>query len=379
MPPKPGPIDPTQMEESERVERALPFQFTVAWTSVFDPLEAGKGPGAGVLANDRARDMVPAPAKPAPILTEILSEKAEREPVSLGTNRFESSSGVRWEMVVPKMVRTKPKLVIHEPAPRDPAETASTPKRPTTKSDQSVPNFHTRSVRFHSSLRPPSLTVQLLLAAAAAIAIAATLWMRYNSSPASPATVQIETSTQDDGWAREPVTRAEAGFNRSRRLVVFRPSRKAGDCRFEFDWKPDSQGIGWVFRANNTSNYYAMRINLLKERSVRTLRLEHLAVYGGVESTRGEKVFERSISDPVLRIRTEISGPTFTVYLGGAAVEYWIDTRLPSGGLGFFEERTQRLDVESVRMSFAPGTQIQSTSLRLDMDTFMKAAVREGA
>src|SRR5260370_28761112 len=116
-----------------------------------------------------------------------------------------------------------------------------------------------------------------------------------------------------------------------------------------------------------------MRIKLLKQGSTPTFSLEHFAVYRGVESSRSEKVLVLSREDPVLRIRTEMAGPTFTVYLGGRAVEYWTDTRLPSGGLGVLEEWNQRVDVQSVRMSFAPGTEIQRDALRLYMNIFMNA------
>ncbi len=352
-------------------EQALPFRFPVTWLSVFDPLETVVSPAVGVsLDSDWPRGVVAVPAKPCPALPETLSENPAKEPVFTGTKRFGSDSRVQWEMVVPKMVRTTPKAATHEAALRNPRVTSSIPTRQSA-SYQPVPNFYTESAGFLSGFHPRSLTILLLLAATAAIAIAGALWIQFGSTQA--ARTEIETTTRVGGWAREPVTRIEAGFNRSRRLVVFRPSLKASDCRFEFDWKPDTQAIGWVFRATDTSNYYAMRIKLLKQGSTPTFSLEHFAVYRGVESSRSEKVLVLSREDPVLRIRTEMAGPTFTVYLGGRAVEYWTDTRLPSGGLGFLEEWNQRVDVQSVRMSFAPGTEIQRDALRLYMNIFMNA------
>ena len=356
------------------VERPTPFRFVVNWNSVFDPLDSVVGPAEVVLRNDRPHGVAATPAKPSPVIAEPVREQP-KQPVFTGPNASAVPSRVQWEMVVPKMVRTTPKAVTREPAARDPRITPAVAPKPRA-SDQSAPNFYTESAGILSALRPRSMTIKLLLAATAAIGIAVTVWIQFGSKP--PAVTQIETTTRVSGWVRQPVTRAEAGYNRSRRLVVFRPSLKASNCRFEFDWKPDLQGIGWVFRATDTSNYYAMRIRLIKDGPAPRFSLEHLAVYRGAESSRSEKVLELSKNDPVLRIRTELAGPTFTVYLGGTAVEYWTDTRLPSGGLGFLEEWTQNVDVESVRMSFAPGTQIPRESLRLYMNSFMKTALREG-
>jgi hypothetical protein len=193
--------------------------------------------------------------------------------------------------------------------------------------------------------------------------LAVPVWRHFGST--RPRAAEIQPTTRTGGWAREPVSRIDAGFQRARELVVYRPSLKATDCSFEFNWRVDTPSVGWVFRAKDTANYYAMRIKVLKPGPSPTVSVEHFTVYLGVESAHSEKVLVLSRNDPVLHVRTEIAGPSFTVYIGGTAAEYWTDTKLTSGGLGFFQEWHQGSDVESVRMSFAPGTEIQRDGLRL--------------
>ena len=367
------------------VEQAVPFRFTVTWTSVFDPFETPKSvAGAVALTNDRVRTIITAPTE---TLLEppagSLKEKAPGdEPVFKG-QKPASDTSFQWEMVVPKMVRSasiaraseisapssRSRPVFHQrpvSAPNSRPEglrAQSDGIAPSTPAEQPIPNFCSVSPSFLSRARQASLGTKLLLTATALAGLAVPVWRHFGSSP--PAAAEVQTTTRAGGWTREPVTRIDAGFSRARELVVYRPSLKATDCRFEFNWKVDAPGVGWVFRAKDTANYYAMRIKVVKPGPYPTLSVEHFTVYRGTEGTRSEKMLVLSNRDPVLRIRTDLAGPSFTLYIGGVAAEYWTDTRLTAGGLGFFEEWHQGSDVQWVKMSFAPGTEIQPDRLRL--------------
>ena len=368
---EPTPIDPTQVtgKTGPPLERAVPFRFKVTWTAIFDPFQTVAGTAVGPLAPVQTRVLAPTPTKPLPVPAEPPPQKPVEKLVPVDTRKLGSA---QWEMVVPKMVRAATRPLVREPAPRKTqGATAVAPAN-----DGPAINLYTASTGFLSSLRPRTLAAKLLIASAVVVGVAIATWIHFSSNP--PVVTKIETTTRADGWSRQPVTNSEAGFNRSRKLVVFRPTLKASDCSFEFDWKPDRLGTGWVFRAQDTSNYYAMRIKLLKEASKPTFSLEHFAVYHGVEGGRSEKTLVLSRNDAVVRVRTDLSGPTFTVYLNGAAVEYWTDTHLASGGLGFLEEWDHSVDVQSVRMSFAPGTEIQREGLQVYMNAIMNIANRAG-
>ena len=371
--------------ETGSAEQAVPFRFTVTWTSVFDPLETPKASASAVaLINDRVRTMITAPTERLlePPVGSLDGKTAGDEPVFKG-QKSASDPSVQWEMVVPKMVRSSPKTLsaidasaafsrsraVPDQRPQSAANSSSDGLRTQpavieSGAEEPIPSFVCISPPFLSRLRQTSLTFRLLLSAVTALAaLAVPVWQHFGST--RQAAAQTQTATKTGGWAREPVTKLDAGFNHARELVVYRPSLKATDCRFEFNWRLDTPSVGWVFRAKDTANYYAMRIKVLKPGPSPTLSVEHFAVYRGTEGAHSEKVLVLSRNDPVLHIRTEIAGPSFTLYIGETAADYWTDTKLAVGGLGFFQEWHQGADVEWVRMSFAAGTEIQREGLRL--------------
>ena len=164
--------------------------------------------------------------------------------------------------------------------------------------------------------------------------------------------VEVETDTRGGGWVRESTSGGDSGAKQARQLILYQPSLDAANGQLEFTWKVDDSGVGWTFRAKDVANYYAMRIKVLSRSPSLKLSVEHFAVYLGNEGSHSEKVLVFPRNDPALRVRMDVSGPSFTLYLQGNAVDFWTDTRLTSGGFGFFEEWNRAADVRSVRMSF---------------------------
>jgi hypothetical protein len=192
----------------------------------------------------------------------------------------------------------------------------------------------------------------LLFGAALLAAIIVPVW-RQTMPPRSKAkAVEVETGTRGGGWVRESTSDADPGAKQARQLIVYQPSLHATNGQLEFTWKVDDPGVGWTFRATDVANYYAMRIKVLSRAPSLKLSVEHFTVHLGNEGSHSEKVLVFPRNESSLRVRMDISGPSFTLYLQGNAVDYWTDTRLPSGGFGFFEEWNRAADVRSVRMSF---------------------------
>jgi hypothetical protein len=164
--------------------------------------------------------------------------------------------------------------------------------------------------------------------------------------------MQVITTPGERGWTRQHVT-AGIGMKQDRQLVVYRPSLDATDSVLEFGWNPSSKTVGWVFRARDAANYYAMRLKVLGSGSTATMWAEHFTVSGGTESPHYERLVPFPGDDSKLRVKMDVVGSTFTLYLQGSAEDYWSDSAFSSGGLGFFEERNQPSDVQAVRISFS--------------------------
>ena len=242
-------------------------------------------------------------------------------------------------MVVPKMNR---------PVPRpEPATSKPPPPQPT-----HAPNFYTASDPVLSRRGGPlSFSIKFILAATAVAALGVAIWFRASQSR-PPEMIEVTSAMGEGGWMRERVA-VDAGLKQGRQLVLYRPSLSAANCRLEFTWRVDERGIGWVFRAKDTANYYAARLKVLRPGPAPTLSVEHFAVYQGVESAHEERALSFSRNAPVLMIRMEAIGPSFTLYLQGSAADYWTDTRLKTGGLGFFEERNHPAEAQALRISFS--------------------------
>jgi hypothetical protein len=247
--------------------------------------------------------------------------------------------------VVPKMVRAPKKVTLSAarraigPAARPGWENAATP-------EQSGPNLYNAS----SAPFLKSSGFKLCLGVLVAAVLVVPVWKHA----ARPSTMEVETAIGSGDWTRQSTVLGDPGVKQSRQLILYRPALNAVDCRLEFNWTVDPNGVGWVFRAKDLGNYYAVRLKVLKLGATPTLALEYFSVYQFVESRHTEKVLVFSRNDPVLRVRMDVFGPSFTLYLQGNATEYWTDARLATGAVGFFEEWNQTPEIHTVRLTFPP-------------------------
>ncbi|MBZ5607006.1 MAG: hypothetical protein LAP38_02015 [Acidobacteriia bacterium] len=338
-------IAPATAAESE----ATAFRFSVTWSLLSAPVDPPRAVTSLIPMNERAAkpalagpkpDLTPAPASlPAARIYADQVLQAEGKNIRHG-------GAFQWEMVVPKMVRPGKKAKLTS-AIAPPA----TPRRPPAPPEpQNAPNLYTGSTPFRKSS-----SFKLCLGVLALAAIAVPVWQRASRS----AGTQVDTSINGGDWMRQAAVQGDPGVKSARQLILYRPALTAHDGRLEFNWKVDDQGVGWVFRAKDLGNYYAMQLKVVRPGSSPAVGLEYFTVYNWLESGHTEKVLILSSNDRVLHVRMDIFGPMFTLYLQGNATEYWNDARLTSGALGFLEEWNQTADVQTVRLSFPERSSVQ--------------------
>jgi len=276
--------------ETDESERPVNFQFSITWSFLFAVPVASKATSAAIQTADRNR-IAPAVLRPDPCPT-------PSEPETL-------------EQPIPSL--------------------------------QSLPPFYSR----------PSSVPKLFLAAAVLVAIGVPVWRHAHPTQLKPKSAQLEMEPRGGGWIRVAASNTDAGNSEARALNIYQPSVDTRNGQFEFTWTADSQGAAWVFRAKDIANYYAVRMKVLSETPSLRLSVDHFTVYLGNEGAHSEKVLDLPRNSSLLRIKMDVSGPSFTLYLDGNAVDYWTDARLTSGGFGFLEERHQAPAVRAVRMSLA--------------------------
>ncbi|HTW65763.1 MAG TPA: hypothetical protein VME17_14145 [Bryobacteraceae bacterium] len=160
-----------------------------------------------------------------------------------------------------------------------------------------------------------------------------------------------------DAWeGRSNMTRSwsydVAGFVRPGPLALFKPSLELTDYRFEFLGEIDQRALGWVFRAKDLKNYYAMKLVVVKPGPLPLVDLVHYAVIDGKPGREVRKPLPMTVrSDMLYRILVDVRGSDFTIMAQDQVVDFWSDARLQHGGVGFFSGRGERARLRWVEVS----------------------------
>jgi hypothetical protein len=143
-----------------------------------------------------------------------------------------------------------------------------------------------------------------------------------------------------------------AGFVRPGPLALFKPSLDMADYRVEFLGEIDQRAIGWVFRAEDLKNYYAMKLVVVKPGPLPLVDLVRYAVIDGKEGPQIHKPLPMTVrADMIYRVMIDVRGADFTVMAQGQVVDFWTDHRLQHGGVGFFSNRGERARLRWVEVS----------------------------
>jgi len=143
-----------------------------------------------------------------------------------------------------------------------------------------------------------------------------------------------------------------AGFVRPGPLALFKPTLDLADYRFEFLGEIDQKAIGWVFRAEDLKNYYAMKLVVVKPGPLPLVDMVRYAVIDGKEGPQVRKPLPITVrADMLYRLMVDVRGADFTVMAQGQVVDFWTDHRLQHGGVGFFSGRGERARLRWVEVS----------------------------
>jgi transposase len=142
------------------------------------------------------------------------------------------------------------------------------------------------------------------------------------------------------------------GFMRPGKLALFQPSAGTTDYSFEFLMQIDHKGMGWVFRALDQQNYYAMKLVAANSGPRMAASLVHYAVVDGKKEAAVQTPLPMMMnSNRPYRIRVEVKGSQFITTVDGQVVNTWSDGRLLEGGVGFFTDRGEQARLYWMRLS----------------------------
>lgn len=134
------------------------------------------------------------------------------------------------------------------------------------------------------------------------------------------------------GWAYDL-----AGFVRPGAVGIYGPTMEMTDYRMELLGQIDRRSIGWIVRAADVRNYYAMKLVVAEAGPVPKVVLERYPVVRGVTGAVQRKNLHFTVrNDTSYRILTEVRGNDYAVAVQGSLVDSWTETRLDRGGVGLF-------------------------------------------
>ena len=140
------------------------------------------------------------------------------------------------------------------------------------------------------------------------------------------------------GWSRHP-----DGYVRTGQLALYRPSAAYSNYRLEFFAQIESKSMGWVVRARDLQNYYAMKFTVVEPGLRPIIAMVHYPVVGGKKGNKVEVPLSVMVhNDTPYHVAVEVKGNRVITSIEGQEVDRWIDDTLASGGVGFFSEPGER-------------------------------------
>src|SRR5207302_6142467 len=135
-------------------------------------------------------------------------------------------------------------------------------------------------------------------------------------------------------------------------LAIYRPTLELTDYRLEFLAQIDQNAMGFVFRATDLNNYYAVKFVIAQPGPLPIVHILRYSVVQGREGPRVSRPVPVTVrNDMSYHVRLDVSGHDFTLMLQDRIADHWSDSRLTQGGVGFFCEKGERVRLRWVEVS----------------------------
>jgi hypothetical protein len=150
-----------------------------------------------------------------------------------------------------------------------------------------------------------------------------------------------------DTWSIQP-----SGWISPGKLALLTPSVELKDYRLEFSGQILSRSLGFVVRAADISNYYAVKFKLsTRGVNVPTMTVVRMKVVDGKERDRKESTVPMPVTkDAVYQVSVDVNDQYFTLMIRDKVVDFWSDAQLKSGGIGFFTDKGEQALIHDVKV-----------------------------
>ncbi|WP_321473208.1 hypothetical protein [uncultured Paludibaculum sp.] len=131
------------------------------------------------------------------------------------------------------------------------------------------------------------------------------------------------------------------------KLRLWRPTLNSKDYELQFRASIERKGMGWAFRARDTDNYYATKILISGTGLSSSASILRYGVMNSWTFDRAELPLPMTLQrDRRYNITAMVRGSRFTTLIDGHVVDEWSDSKLKSGGVGFFADQGDASAIE---------------------------------
>jgi hypothetical protein len=145
----------------------------------------------------------------------------------------------------------------------------------------------------------------------------------------------------------------QAGFVQPGQLALYTPTLAMRDYELEFVGQIEKKSLGWVVRAADLKNYMAIKLVQVKGGPLPQVALVRYAVINGKEEKGSNVTIPMEVrTDTMYRVRMEVEGNHFSLFVQDRMVDNWDDSRLPAGGVGFFSGKGEAGRLRRVQVTY---------------------------
>lgn len=149
------------------------------------------------------------------------------------------------------------------------------------------------------------------------------------------------------GWQRSP-----AGYVRTGEMALFQPSLNYTDYHMEFYGQIEDKSMGWVVRAQDKKNYYAMKFKVIEPGLRPIIAMVHYQVTNGKRGHVEETPLNVMVhNNEPYHVSVDVRGNRFVAAIEGEPVEAWTDDAPSKGGVGFFSDTGERARLYWMKIS----------------------------
>jgi hypothetical protein len=219
---------------------------------------------------------------------------------------------------------------------------------PYVEPDLGLPTLNlTTSESFWSRL---PAAVKITLAAVVMLAIGGTVFLTTKGGGRKASAAQTlqagSTLPAGEGWISD-FAPDPSGGRRRRQVSVLRSSLPLNNYRMELQGQIENKALGWVVRAKDGKNFYAMKLEIVRPGPDPAVDLVRFAVINGEEQPRTQIPLPMPVRmDTLYRVRVEAVGNHFTTWVQDQKVDEWTDGSISAGGAGLYDERGEHGSVK---------------------------------